>query len=151
MRGLVALISMFFSLAAFAGAEGNSGHLLFSEGRIHAHLSWIQAPAAQSSEARMRLEWHNGITHEIMEPRSPFAVSLWMPSMGHGSAPTRIERAIDERGQVIPGVYEVSNMFFMMPGDWDVRVSLNDQDGHQETRAWSVHVAGDGHGGQSHH
>ena len=41
-------------------------------------------------------------------------VILWMPSMGHGSTPTQTTR-IDQ------GTYRTSNVFFIMPGDWEIR------------------------------
>lgn len=39
---------------------------------------------------------------------------LWMPSMGHGSTPTRIERKD-------VGTYLALKVFFIMPGDWELR------------------------------
>ncbi len=42
---------------------------------------------------------------------------LWMPSMGHGSAPVRIEK-IDSN------TYRIYDMYFVMSGDWEVRIFL---------------------------
>lgn len=44
-------------------------------------------------------------------------VVLWMPSMGHGSTPTQTTR-VDE------GTYRVTNVFFIMPGDWEIRFQV---------------------------
>jgi hypothetical protein len=44
-------------------------------------------------------------------------VTLWMPSMGHGSSPTVIER-------VEVGRYHVSRVYFMMKGEWEIRFQL---------------------------
>jgi hypothetical protein len=44
-------------------------------------------------------------------------VILWMPSMGHGSTPTQTVK-VDE------GTYRATNVFFMMPGDWEIRFQL---------------------------
>jgi hypothetical protein len=44
-------------------------------------------------------------------------VVLWMPSMGHGSTPTQTAR-VDE------GTYRATNVFFIMPGDWEIRFLL---------------------------
>lgn len=41
-------------------------------------------------------------------------VILWMPSMGHGSAPVKITK-------MGPGEYKVTNIYFVMPGRWDVK------------------------------
>jgi hypothetical protein len=44
-------------------------------------------------------------------------VVLWMPSMGHGSTPTQTTR-VDE------GTYRATNVFFVMPGDWEIRFQV---------------------------
>lgn len=44
-------------------------------------------------------------------------VILWMPSMGHGSTPTRVER-IDS------GSYRVHDVFFIMPGEWQIQFQI---------------------------
>ena len=49
-------------------------------------------------------------------------VVLWMPSMGHGSTPTVVE-AVDV------GSFRVNNVFFVMPGDWEVRFQVRADDG----------------------
>lgn len=46
-------------------------------------------------------------------------VYLWMPSMGHGSAPVKITKIND-------GEYDVSQVQFIMGGKWDVRFQLKD-------------------------
>ncbi|RZA07587.1 MAG: hypothetical protein EOP11_07270 [Proteobacteria bacterium] len=42
-------------------------------------------------------------------------VVLWMPAMGHGSNPVALEK-------IDIGTYRVSEVFFTMPGDWEIRV-----------------------------
>lgn len=42
-------------------------------------------------------------------------LKLWMPSMGHGSYPVTIER-------LSQGVYKASEIFFTMPGDWEIQI-----------------------------
>ncbi len=144
-----AIASVLISVPALAH-PGHGGHLMFSGGKIHAHLSWDQGPDGNGGESKMHLEWHDGATHALIEPGLPFAVSLWMPRMGHGSAPTQLQRVLDSQGQVLTGTYQVSNMYFVMPGDWDVRVTLKYQDGTEETQTWSVTVEGEDHGGHHH-
>lgn len=43
------------------------------------------------------------------------AVSLWMPSMGHGSSPIRL--TVRETG-----VVDATKIYFSMPGVWDLRI-----------------------------
>lgn len=47
----------------------------------------------------------------------PFVV-LWMPSMGHGSSPVTMEF-------IETGKYRVKDVFFIMPGPWDIHYQLN--------------------------
>jgi len=139
---LFAFFAFLFALPAFA--HPGHGHLSFAEGKLHAHLSWIQEPSTKG-EAKMKLEWRDGATHAIVEPALPLSVVLWMPSMGHGSAPTQVQRMVDERGKVIPGTYSVVNMYFMMSGAWEVRVKVKYADGKEETQAWALNVNGGHH------
>ena len=133
------LFSILFSTSALAATHSSGGHLAFDGGRIHTHLSWIQEPSTDK-EARMKLEWRDGATHKAMEPGLAFRVDLFMPDMGHGSAPTQIAPWTDENGQAALGAYQISNMYFMMAGSWEVRVTLTYADGSTETQAWSLDV-----------
>jgi hypothetical protein len=45
------------------------------------------------------------------------AVVLWMPSMGHGSRPVLVEKNSSF-------IYIASKIFFIMPGDWEIRFQL---------------------------
>lgn len=47
------------------------------------------------------------------------AVVLWMPAMGHGSAPTKINR-------LDVGTYQVDNVIFLMPGKWQLKFQLKE-------------------------
>lgn len=46
---------------------------------------------------------------------------LWMPDMGHGSSPTALVRQDDF-------CTRVDRLNFLMPGDWELRVTLVDGD-----------------------
>lgn len=46
------------------------------------------------------------------------AVVLWM-KMGHGSAPTKVTK-------VDIGSYRVSNVFFTMPGEWQIKFQIKE-------------------------
>lgn len=47
-------------------------------------------------------------------------VVLWMPDMGHGSTPTKTER-------IDVGTYRVSQVFFIMPGKWEIRFQIKNE------------------------
>lgn len=141
---LATALAFFLSIPAFAYPEHN-GNLSFAGGKFLAYLSWDQEPNDYGGEPIMRIEWRNGATHEVVDTGLPFEVSLWMPSMGHGSAPTQIQPAVNDRGQAITGTYQIKNMHFLMPGDWDIRVTLKYQDDTLETQAWSISTGDEGH------
>jgi hypothetical protein len=125
-------------LGNYSLAATPSGHLKFAEGSIHAHLSWLQGPDENGGESKLLLQWRDGATHQAAEPGLKFETALWMPSMGHGSAPTKIQPQVNEKGEVLLGEYLVSNIYFIMPGEWELRVTLHLKDGSQETQIWPV-------------
>lgn len=45
-------------------------------------------------------------------------VSLWMPNMGHGTKPVRINRLDSAH-------IEVTDAYFIMTGNWDIRVDFD--------------------------
>ncbi len=48
-------------------------------------------------------------------------VVLWMPSMGHGSTPTKTVR-------VDTGSFRTSDVFFIMPGQWEIKFQFKSGD-----------------------
>jgi hypothetical protein len=74
-----------------------------------------------------------------------------MPDMGHGSAPTQMQRQLDANGNPLPGAYSISNMYFTMPGKWLVNVTLVYANGSKETQTITVDVPGTANGGGGHH
>lgn len=137
------------AMLAFPGfGEAGPGRLVFRNGALEAFLSWDQGPDGNGGESILRIEWRDGATRNAVEPGVPFRVRLWMPSMGHGSAPTQLQRVLDGEGRLLTGVYRATNAYFPMPGEWNVEVILGSAGG-TETRAWPVLVEGDG-GGHHH-
>ncbi|MCO5113390.1 MAG: FixH family protein [Bdellovibrionaceae bacterium] len=137
-------------------------HLTFAQAGVHAHVMWELGPVV-GAESRLRVEWKSALDHSSVSPSGDFEVVLWMPSMNHGSAPTLVQNLVDENGKALIGVYEVSNIYFVMGGDWEVRLTLIGADGTFETQTFALDVLEDseapsGHGnphshggGDSHH
>lgn len=65
-----------------------------------------------------RLNTYDSSSVEIDAASVPEAV-LWMPSMGHGSTPTAVTR-------LDVGTYRASNVFFIMPGEWEIKFQVKD-------------------------
>ncbi len=53
----------------------------------------------------------------LQDVQGEVKVRLWMPSMGHGSSPVVVSKAD-------VGTYKVDEVFFSMPGDWDIEVTV---------------------------
>ena len=115
-------------------------HLVFADGAIHAHCTWVKGPLESPEESFLRVDWKSGVDHTAIEPPGAFKVALFMPDMGHGTAPTQIQRILDDQGRAVLGAYQVSNIFFTMKGDWLVNVTLKSPDGKEETKAFKVHL-----------
>jgi|GEM_PF-926987 hypothetical protein len=48
-------------------------------------------------------------------------VRLWMPSMGHGSRPTKV-RLVSQEG--VCRKFKVEDLYFTMTGDWEIQFEL---------------------------
>lgn len=155
MKTLIASILLLaaapFSHANACEEHPQMTHLKFAKGKIHVHATWVQGPRSPG-ESILRLEWKNGTDHSAIEPPGSFKVVLWMPDMGHGSAPTKIQQVVDEIQQPLVGVYAVTNVYFTMGGKWDVNVKLKYDDRTEETQTIKVELGGHGggHGGHQH-
>jgi hypothetical protein len=141
MKYLITIIATFFSLPVLA-----HGHMSFKNNTVHVHATF-QSPPEVSKEAFLILEIKDVSTHQTIEIGDDVEVVLWMPSMNHGSAPTQVERAVDAEGNIRHGVYFVRNIYFIMGGDWEVRVTLTDLMGQPETKSFSLVLEGGSHGG----
>ena len=51
-------------------------------------------------------------------------IYFWMPEHGHGSSPVVMTPLLDDKGKPLVGELEVSNIFFVMPGNWDTHVQV---------------------------
>ncbi len=60
-------------------------------------------------------------------------VTPWMPAHGHGSNKTPV---VTEKGA---GIYEVTDVLYTMPGDWEARIALKNAD-HKDTIAFGFSV-----------
>lgn len=74
-------------------------------------LTWIKA----STDSEMGIFTLDFSTEQLSE----VAVILWMPSMGHGSRPTTVMRLSETQ-------FEVSNVAFIMPGEWEIRIRIKE-------------------------
>jgi hypothetical protein len=96
--------------------------LQFTQSSLCASLDWVQGPQSPN-ESEFTLKFWNKDSGTksgpFVDPTQTLSVVLWMPSMGHGSSPVTIEKIED-------GVYRVRRVYFIMPGDWEIRTFLKD-------------------------
>lgn len=155
-KAFLAATTLIFATATFA-QDGHhdpfASHLSYKNNTLHIHATFPVAPVV-GEESFLVLEARDAQTHQVTEVTDQVKVALWMPSMGHGSSPTRVERAVDADGNVVPGTFTVRNVFFIMAGEWEVRVTLTNASGNKETKSFEVTLGSGsdngGHGGHHH-
>ena len=84
---------------------------------------WTTLPEdAKSGEIYFELYWldSSGLP-TFISPLGVVSLVLWMPSMGHGSAPVTVTQ-IDE------GKFLAQSVMFVMPGQWELRFKISDGD-----------------------
>lgn len=109
------------SKVAELNAQFEKGLLLeFDNGELLGSVTWIETPSESKKGSFLlrvyKLDSVDGFP--ILEDfnTSP-EVKLWMPSMNHGSTPVTVT-------SVGVGTYRVSEVFFIMPGEWEILVKL---------------------------
>lgn len=91
-------------------------------------IEWQQGPRVPS-ESLLKISFFDR-RGEPTQAQLRKAV-LWMPDMGHGSAPTQIEALSESE-------YLVKKIFFIMPGFWEIRWEvLKEAADAQEVHSWS--------------
>ncbi|RZA07636.1 MAG: hypothetical protein EOP11_07140 [Proteobacteria bacterium] len=113
--------------------------LSFANGSSTADVQWSQGPR-NLEESTLLLSWKNA-AGELSAAPGIFKVVPFMPAMGHGSSPTKLE-------PIASGTYRVSKIFFTMPGAWEIRVQVKFPGGQEETQSFPLQITGPAH---SHH
>jgi hypothetical protein len=109
----------------------------FNNGRLLAVANWKQGPSV-GGESILRLNFVDAKTQMAIDPQAKVEASVFMPAMGHGSAPVSVLRVIDTEGQLETGTYQISNVYFMMAGQWQVVIKLSYDNGQVEQKTLNV-------------
>lgn len=141
---LFLVLVSFLAISQTAWTATPSGVLSFKEGKLSIFASFIKSPT-MDEDSVLALEAIDLSSRQPAVFTDKIDVELWMPSMGHGSSPTQVVPMMDSDARPLAGMYLVTNVFFIMPGDWEVRVTLTDSQGRVETRSFPVRIAGEGH------
>lgn len=104
----------YLNKAQYVENSGVNSSLFFDISNLYLEINWT-TPLNTSDEARaILLVTKNGIPTNLP---MKYDIYLWMPSMGHGSSPITIkEKSV--------GTYELSDIYFIMSGDWQLRFDL---------------------------
>jgi len=133
----IAVLSLIFSMTACAqphyetiqsqsqtnGSEIADCSIRFIHSQNCVSWRWEKLPTESAPGAlSFKIYRINAFDQSAVEvdPLSPPFVTLWMPDMGHGSSPTHVSR-------MDIGTYLAENVFFVMPGQWEIRFQLKDQ------------------------
>jgi hypothetical protein len=94
--------------------------LEFPKSGLCASLTWDTALSSEDENTGTLRFWDKATSSAAgpyRDASGDVGVMLWMPAMGHGSSPV----TVTAQGG---GTYAVTKAYFVMPGDWDVRVQL---------------------------
>lgn len=91
----------------------------FQEENLCLSMKWTTFPSQEETGTFVMKFYEEGTPERPVTPRLTPAVLLWMPSMGHGSSPVIIKQLADN-------TFEVSDIYFIMLGEWDIRFQLKD-------------------------
>lgn len=140
MRFTALILASLIGLGASVAAAET---LVFSNG-LQVRTAWDNMPQARV-ETKLWLQFERRADLVPASPTEEISVELWMPSMGHGSRPTVVKPVLDAAGAAVPGAFEVSKVYFVMGGDWEVRVHLTAANGQRETQSFALELPGGHH------
>jgi hypothetical protein len=122
------LLSLFFSCAKPNYQEQktevirdvlSSCDYLFKTEELCLNFKWIKQPT-ESQFGEMEVRFTDLADERIfIHPENEFHLYLWMSSMGHGSSPVTIEKLSE-------GKFLVKDVFFIMPGPWEIHFQLKE-------------------------
>lgn len=146
MTKVTLFLSVFFVSLMSIGHEHPAAnplkaHLPYKNNSLHLHTE-LNAEPKIGIESYLKIETRRGKDHSLVSISDTIEVELWMPDMGHGSAPTQVTRTIDANGNAVTGSYLVRNLYFIMGGAWEVRIALTDSSGNKEIKNFTVMVGG---------
>jgi hypothetical protein len=102
--------------------------LRFEKQSLCASWTWDRIPTtSEFGTAQLRF-WsirdgsENG---PFIDPGHSIEIKPWMPSMGHGTpVKASVIQAKDSGGQIVPGVFEATQISVFMKGKWEIWVQL---------------------------
>ncbi len=91
---------------------------------LHSNLCliwyWEKIPSSQTEGSLIFKTFKLNLLDQTPVETDPLFIPqliLWMPSMGHGSTPTQVQR-------IDTGTFRAQKVFFIMPGDWELKFQI---------------------------
>ena len=129
MKTLFLLFILIFGPSSFAKTKNPEGcDFNFKKENLCATLTWVKNPVksempTEKDAAAFDLQFWKTLKNQKQNFPLPegenFALSLFMPGMGHGSEGVQISK-----DSATPGLYHVTHVLFSMSGDWEIRMKL---------------------------
>ena len=96
----------------------------FQSHQLCADFIWVKEPQG-GDEGEMKIYfWHKDQPGVFTSPSDlQVGVKLWMPDMGHGSQKVKV-------AQTSSGVYDATEIMFVMGGIWEIQFQLKDASGN---------------------
>ena len=114
-----------------------AAHLEFASNGVYADAYWKALPAIDE-EGFLQIEFRDAKTHALLDVNDSISVAVWNSAYGYGLFQPTLEPALKQHGQTIPGTYNVSGIYFLATGQWEVRVYLKATDGTEVNEAFVV-------------
>lgn len=94
--------------------------LYFQSEDLCLEMTWETKPTADTTGSMILTFTAGKNSGVLVTPKNDPFVVLWMTSMGHGSSPVTMEF-------IGPGKFRARDVFFIMPGPWDIKYQLKNQ------------------------
>ncbi len=105
----------FNSAAGGRSAQGPEGAVQKPIGNYEVQVQFLRPPATQGDSPFFLIFSDNNSNFADTISVEIKSLRLWMPSMGHGSAPVKVQNFGG-------GIFQVTNVYFIMPGDWQIQL-----------------------------
>lgn len=99
--------------------------LHFADEHVKVEAYWQSQPTVEP-EQFLRLEVRDEQSGELVKSPKDLSVSVWTKTHSYGLVEPTVRPAKDEAGKDLVGVYDVSGIYFLAKGKWEVRVYMNE-------------------------
>lgn len=111
IKNLLLIATLFIGFNVFAENDHSEDVCSTADAAVCAHLGHMRK---NPTSGEYQFVAHVMVAQQVTDMK----VELWIPSMGHGSSPVTVQ-------QFGLNKYKVSQAYFIIPGQWEVRLSFS--------------------------